>query len=143
MGPCFFAVLMGLSRVLHAKIGEKIRIEHYLGISTIVCVASYLLASLSPVPVLSLIGCGICGFSVGAMWPGTFSLATQVLPKGGTAMFALLALAGDGGCSLGPAIVGFVSASAGDNIKTGLISAVIFPAVMLVIVSVMGRKKRT
>ena len=143
MGPCFFAVLMGLSRILHAKLGEKIKLELYLGVSAAVCIVSYLLASLSPAPILSLIGCGICGFSVGAMWPGTFSLATERLPKGGTAMFALLALAGDGGCSLGPAVVGFVSAFAGDNIKTGLISAVVFPVIMLAVVGVTGWKKKT
>ncbi len=132
MGPCFFAVLMGSSRVLHAKIGEKIKLEKYLSLSAAVCVISYIIASFSPLPVLSLIGCGICGFSVGAMWPGTYSLATERCPKGGTTMFALLALAGDAGCSSGPAIVGFVSGALNDNIKLGLISAAIFPLILLI-----------
>lgn len=131
MGPCFFAILMGSSRVLHAKLGEKIKLEAYLGGSALLCITSYLMAALSPIPVVSLIGCGICGFSVGAMWPGTFSLASERCPRGGTAMFALLALAGDAGCSAGPAIVGFVSGALNDDLKTGLLSAVIFPIILL------------
>lgn len=131
-GPCFFAVLMGSARVFHAKFAEKVNLTKYLGICAVVCIASYLLASLSPIAILSLLGCGICGFAVGAMWPGTFSLASEKCPKGGTAMFALLALAGDAGCSLGPTTVGYVSAALGDNLKTGLLSAVIFPVLLLV-----------
>lgn len=131
-GPCFFAVLMGLARVFHAKICDKINLTKYLGICALICISSYLLASLSPISVLSLLGCGICGFAVGAMWPGTFSLASEKCPKGGTAMFALLALAGDTGCSLGPTTVGYVSAGLGDNLKIGLLSAVIFPLLLLV-----------
>ncbi len=132
LGPCFFAVLMGTSRIVHAKFGEKIGLEKYLSLSAIICIASYLIASFSPVPLLSLIGCGICGFSVGAMWPGTFSLAAERCPKGGTAMFALLALAGDSGCALGPAVVGFVSGALNDNLKLGIISAVIFPTILFI-----------
>lgn len=131
-GPCFFAVLMGSSRVFHAKFAEKVKLTKYLGICALVCITSYLLASLSPVAILSLIGCGICGLSVGAMWPGTFSLASEKCTKGGTAMFALLALAGDTGCSLGPTTVGFVSSALGDDLKAGLLSAVVFPFLLLI-----------
>ena len=138
-GPCFFAVLMGLSRVLHAKIGEGVELTKYLGICAVVCAASYLLASLSPLPVLSLLGCGICGFSVGAMWPGTFSLASRECPRGGTAMFALLALAGDCGCGGGPTAVGFVSAALGDDLKKGLLSAIAFPLLMLAVLMIMRK----
>lgn len=130
-GPCFFAILMGSSRVLHSKIGERFDLSKYLAVCAVVCIASYLLVSLSPIPLLSLAGCGICGLSVGAMWPGTFSLAAQKCPKGGIAMFALLALAGDTGCSLGPALVGFVSSALEDNIQTGLLSAILFPALLI------------
>ncbi len=140
MGPCFFAVLMGSSRILHSKIGNKIKIVNYLEISAFVCIISYLISSLSPIPVLSLIGCGICGLSVGAMWPGTYSLAAERCPKGGTAMFALLALAGDAGCSLGPAIVGFASAALNDNLKLGLIFAIIFPLLLLVGLLITNKK---
>lgn len=130
-GPCFFAVLMGMARVFHAKFGERLELSKYLGICAGICIGSYLLASLSPSAVLSLIGCGICGFSVGAMWPGTLSLAAKKCPQGGTAMFALLALAGDAGCSAGPAAVGFVSAALGDNLKLGLLSGIAFPVLLL------------
>lgn len=131
-GPCFFAILMGSSRVFHAKFAEKLNLSAYMGFCAVLCIASYLLAAFSPVAILSLLGCGICGFSVGVMWPGTFSLATGKCPRGGTAMFALLALAGDTGCSLGPTVVGFVSAALNDNLKAGLLSAVIFPVLLLI-----------
>lgn len=130
-GPCFFAILMGSSRVFHSKIGERFDLSKYLAACALLCIASYLLVSLSPAAPLSLIGCGICGLSVAAMWPGTFSLASEKCPTGGTALFALLALAGDTGCSLGPAVVGFVSGALGDNIKAGILSAILFPALLL------------
>lgn len=130
-GPCFFAVLMGSARVFHAKFNAKLNLTQYFYFCTILCITGYLLAALSPFALLSLLGCGICGFSVGIMWPGTFTLASEKCPKGGTAMFALLALAGDTGCSLGPTIVGFVSGALGDNLKLGLLSAIIFPVLML------------
>ena len=131
-GPCFFAVLMGISRIVHAGLADKINLYKYLGFCGILCIISYLMAALSPWAVLSLIGCGLCGVSVGAMWPGTFSLASEKCPKGGTAMFAFLALAGDTGCSLGPTVVGFVSAAFDDNLKAGLLSAVAFPLLLIV-----------
>lgn len=130
-GPCFFAILMGSSRVFHSKVGERFDLAAYLAICALICIASYLLVSLSPIAWLSLAGCGICGLSVAAMWPGTFSLAAQTCPKGGTALFALLALAGDTGCSLGPAIVGFVSGAFGDNIQAGMLSAITFPILLI------------
>lgn len=130
-GPCFFAILMGSSRVFHSKAGERFDLSKYLAVCALLCIASYLLVSLSPSAPLSLVGCGICGLSVGAMWPGTFSLAAQTCPKGGIALFALLALAGDTGCSLGPAIVGFVSGALNDNIKAGMLSAIVFPALLI------------
>ncbi len=131
-GPCFFSVLMGTARVFHAKYAEKLELSGYLGLCAVICVGSYLIAALSPVAALSLLGCGICGFSVGAMWPGTFSLAAEKCPRGGTAMFALFALAGDTGCSLGPAVVGFVSSAFQDNLKPGLLAAILFPVLLLV-----------
>ena len=100
-GPCMFSILMGLSRVFYAKFSEKIHLKAFMAGSGALCIASYLLASLCPNPLLSLIGCGLCGLSVGVLWPGTFSLASASCPRGGTAMFALLALAGDLGCSAG------------------------------------------
>lgn len=130
-GPCFFAALMGISRIIHAKYGEKVSLERYLFASALLCVISYLIACLSPIPLLSLLGCGICGFSVGAMWPGVFSLAAKRCPHGGTGMFALLALAGDCGCGAGPSIVGFVSDAWNNNLKLGLLIGMAFPLLML------------
>lgn len=130
-GPCFFAILMGSGRVLHATVGERFSLLHYLSVSAILCVISYFIVSLSPVPAISLIACGICGLSVAAMWPGVYSLASMKCPQGGTAMFALLAFAGDIGCSSGPTIVGYVSTALQDNLRLGLLSAIVFPVVML------------
>lgn len=130
-GPCFFAILMGLGRVLHAKFAEKINLYFYLGGCALSCVVSYFLACFSPMPILALIGCGLCGFSVSAMWPGTFSLAGEKCPRGGTAMFALLALAGDTGCSMGPTLVGYISAAFGDDLCRGLLVAAVFPLLLL------------
>ena len=131
LGPCMFAILMGTSRVLYAKLSEKISLKKFMLCSAILCVISYLLTSLSPLPLLSLIGCGLCGFSVGVMWPGTFSLSTKQIPNGGTAMFALLALFGDLGCSTGPAAVGFMTGFFGDDLSKGMIFAVIFPIILI------------
>ena len=132
LGPCLFAVLMGISRVFYAKYSQKMDLEKFMLGSTVLCVMSYICIAFSPVNILSLIGCGICGFSVGIMWPGTFSLASKKCAGGGTAMFALLALAGDLGCSGGPTLVGFVSKQFSNNLKAGIISAVIFPIVLLI-----------
>lgn len=129
-GPCFFSVLMGLSRAFYGKFGEKINLVKFIKGSSLLCIAAYLTAVLFQNPVMSLIGCGLCGLSVGIMWPGVFSLASAKMPLGGTTMFALLALAGDVGCSGGPTIVGLVSGAFSENLKAGLFAAIIFPVAM-------------
>lgn len=139
-GPCMFAVLMGISRAFYAKFGDKIRLETFMLFSGILCVASYTLAAFAPYPALSLVGCGLCGLSVGILWPGTFSISAKSLPAGGTAMFALLALAGDVGCSAGPTLVGAVAGRFGGELKTGLLAGVIFPVLMLLLL--IGRRTR-
>ena len=131
-GMCMFAVMMGISRVLYAKLSKKVSIVKFMAISAVLCIISYLLASLSPYAVIALFGCALCGFSVGVMWPGTYSLAAEKIPSGGMSMFALLALAGDLGCSSGPGLVGFVSGIFEDNLKTGLLFAVVFPSLLLI-----------
>lgn len=130
-GPCFFAVLMGLSRVLHAKLTGKVSLERYIAGCAVLCAVSYAMAVFLGSPVWNLLGCGLTGFAVGVFWPGTFSIAAARLPRGGTALFALLALAGDLGCSAGPTVVGFVSGAVGDNLKAGLLAAAVFPLVIL------------
>lgn len=139
-GPCFFAVLMGLSRVFYAKKSENITLTNFMIGSGLLCLVSYLLAAYSPFPLLSLLGCALCGLAVGIFWPGTLSLAAQNCPRGGSAMFALLALAGDVGCVAGPTLVGLVAGAAGDNLKTGLFAAILFPLLLL---SGLVRAKRT
>lgn len=130
-GPMFFAVCMGSSRLLYGFCGEKLNLRKAMILSGGLCIFSYCVISLSPLPALSLLGCGICGFSVGIMWPGAFSIGASVLKGGGTALFALMALAGDLGCSGGPSFVGLISAHAGDNLKLGIQAAVIFPALLM------------
>ncbi len=130
-GPCLFAVLMGTARVLHAKLSAKLPLKACLLGSGVLCMASYLLAALSPLPALSLAGCALCGFSVGVMWPGTFSMAAEKIPTGGTALFGLLALSGDLGCTLGPSLVGYASDALGGDLKTGLLFAVAFPVLLV------------
>ena len=130
-GPMAFAVLMGMSRLFYGKYGDRIHLEHFMIYSSLLCILSYLGISLFPVPLISLIACAVCGLSVGIMWPGTFSKASAALPKGGTAMFALLALGGDIGCSGGPTLVGMVSGALGDNLKMGILAGIIFPILLL------------
>jgi fucose permease len=132
LGPCMFAVMMGISRVLYAKFSEKIDLLWFITGSAVLCVFSYLLTILSPIPILSLVGCAICGLSVGIMWPGMLSIASAKNPKGGTLMFGTLALAGDMGCLLGPTLVGTVSGMFNDSLKIGLSFAIIFPVIMII-----------
>lgn len=130
-GPMAFAVLMGASRAFYGKYGDRINLDRFMVYSSVLCILSYLGISLLPIPQLSLIACAVCGLSVGIMWPGTFSKAAAALPRGGTALFALLALGGDVGCSGGPTVVGFVSGALGDDLKMGILAGVVFPVLLL------------
>ena len=130
-GPMAFAFMMGLSRLFYGKYGDRIDLDKFMSGSTVLCLVSYLCISFAPFPVLSLAGCAVCGFSVGILWPGSFSKAAAAIKGGGTAMFAFLALAGDLGCSSGPTLAGFVSSHMGDNLKAGILTAIIFPVLML------------
>lgn len=131
VGPMLFSILMGLSRLLYGKYGEKWNLDRFMKFSCVLCIASYLCISFIPVPMVELLGCGLCGFSVGIMWPGTFSKAAAALRRGGTLLFAMLALAGDLGCSGGPTLVGFVSGALGDNLRLGIFAGIIFPVLLL------------
>lgn len=142
LGPCLFAVSMGICRTIYGKFGENVELKKFMIGSGILCVICYLLASLSANPILGLIGCIVCGFSVGIMWPGTISISSKTFPTGGTAMFALLAMAGDLGGSIGPAFVGRMAEYAGGNIRVGMGVGLIFP-VVLVIGLLLLRKEKT
>ena len=131
-GPCMFAVTMGISRIIYGKYGEKIDLNKYMIASGVLCLCCYLLASLAANPVFSLVGCVFCGFSVGIMWPGTISIISPKLPRGGTALFAMLAMAGDLGGAFGPGLVGTVSQLNGNNLHSGMLAGSIFPLVLIV-----------
>ena len=130
-GPCMFATFMGLSRVFYGKKGEKMDLSKIMLGCGVLAVACYLLAALSPISILGLIGCALCGLAVGIMWPGTISISAQKCPKGGTAMFAFLALAGDLGAAIGPSMVGTIADAVGGDLKTGLLFATVFPAILI------------
>ncbi|WP_083425057.1 MFS transporter [Enterocloster citroniae] len=138
-GPMAFAVLMGTSRAFYGRFGHKINLERFMIYSSILCILSYLCISLLQVPVLGLAGCALCGLSVGILWPATFSMAAASVKRGGTAMFAFLALAGDLGCSGGPTLVGVVSGYFGDDLRKGILAAVVFPVLLLL--GIMGSRK--
>jgi fucose permease len=128
-GPCLFAVMMGLSRIIYPIVSKKVKLEIYMLLSGILCAVSYLLAALSPIPALSFAGCGLCGLSVGIFWPGTVNLSARRFPGGGTAMFAALAVTGNVGGAVGPALVGIMSEKF-NSLNTGLFIAAIFPAIL-------------
>jgi MFS family permease len=122
---------MGISRVLYGKFSERLDLGKVMLACGILCAGCYLLASLSGLPILGLAGCALCGFSVGIMWPGSISIASQKCPLGGTAMFAFLALAGDLGAMVSPAMVGSLSEMAGGDLKAGLLAGTAFPLVLV------------
>lgn len=142
-GPCLFAVLMGISRVFYGRMSEKLDLTRTMLGCGALCVMCYLLASLSSSPVPGLMGCALCGISVGIMWPGTLSISAQKCPRGGTVMFALLALAGDLGGSIGPSLVGSVSSMADGNLKTGHLAATVFPVLLISGLLVLKKRVRT
>lgn len=138
-GPCMFAITMGISRVFYGKYGEKVDLTVYMLGSGALCLVCYVLASMTANPVWGLVGCIVCGFSVGIMWPGTLSISSARMPMGGTALFALLAMAGDLGGAFGPSIVGYVTQAAGDNLRMGLRVGCIFPILLMVGLVLMRR----
>ena len=140
IGPCLFAVTMGISRVIYGRLGPKINLVRYMIGSGILCLCCYLLASLSSSPVPGLLGCVCCGFSVGIMWPGTISITSLQIPKGGTALFALLAMAGDLGGAFGPSLVGSITQQTGDSLQSGMLMGSIFPLVLVIALLLLSRK---
>lgn len=141
VGPMAFSILMGTARLIYGKYGDRMDLDRFMKLSTLLCIASYLLIAFVPVPAVELVGCAVCGFSVGIMWPGTFSKASASLKRGGTVLFAFLALAGDLGCSGGPTVVGFISSAFGNNLRIGIGAAILFPVLLLVALFAMKKKK--
>lgn len=131
-GPMSFAALMGLSRLLYGKFGDKLDLDKFMKMSCLLCIAAYFCISLVPLPAVGLVGCAVCGFSVGIMWPGTFSKASAAVKGGGTALFAMLALAGDVGCSGGPTLAGFISGCFNGELRADILAAIVFPVLLLI-----------
>ena len=141
-GPCAFALFMGTARALYGKFSDRVPLQRAMKLCAALCIGCYALAALAPHPVLGLVGCALCGFSVGIFWPGTFSIAARALPAGGTAMYALMALAGDLGCSAGPGLVGLAAGAAGGELKAGILAAAVFPVLMLAALPAMARHEK-
>ena len=142
-GPCMFAITMGISRVIYGKYGDRMDLMKFMLGSGSLCLICYLMASMSANPVIGLIGCIVCGFSVGIMWPGTISISSKQFPIGGTAMFALLAMAGDLGGAFGPSLVGNITQQANDNLQKGMLAGCVFPLVLIVSLLIMRRFRST
>lgn len=142
LGPALFSVLMGISRVIYGKYGEKIKLDRMMIYSSVLCIGAYLVIAFSPSPIIGLFGIAISGFSVGIMWPGAYSKASASIKGGGTAMFALLALAGDMGCTAGPTFAGQIAGIFGDNLKYGLLAATIFPLILVITFGLLLKKEK-
>lgn len=139
-GPCAFAILMGTARALYGKFSDKLPLKKIMAGSACLCIVCYLIAAFSQNSVMGLVGCAVCGFSVGIFWPGTFSLAAMKLPTAGTAMYAFMALAGDVGCSAGPTVVGMAANLLNGDLKKGLLAALVFPIMILAGIAVLREK---
>ncbi|MBQ8356472.1 MAG: MFS transporter [Clostridia bacterium] len=145
LGPCLFAVLMGLSRVLYAKIAGRVNLLPVIVASALLCMGAYLLAALAPLPILALLGCALCGFSVGIFWPGVYSLATEQIPDGGVPMFAVLAIAGDLGCLTAPSLAGRIADLNGGDLRLPFLLAITIPVLLLLCAGrlyILSRKKK-
>ena len=143
LGPMLFALCMAISRTIYGLKGHKIDLNRFMGVSTGLCIIAYLVIVFVPDPVIALLGCGLAGFSVGIFWPGTFSTASAMVKGRGTLLFALLALAGDLGCSGGPTLAGAVASMCSDNMRTGIGAAIVFPVIMGIgLIILRGKKKK-
>ena len=140
LGPCVFALMMAAARVLYSKFADRIDLSVCIILSGVLSFACYLAAALVPINIIALLACGFCGFTTGILWPGTISLASEKYPMGGATLFAILALAGDVGCSVGPSVVGFAASIFGGNLKTGLFFGAAFPLSLVVGLAMLKKK---
>ncbi len=130
LGPCMFAVMMGIVRTWYGVKGQNVNMQKTLIVCSVLCIASFVITAFAPIPAISLLGCALCGLSVSLMWPGMLSITAAGYPAGGVAMFAILALGGDLGCSVGPQFTGIIADMS--SLNWGLLAAIIFPAIMLI-----------
>ncbi len=143
LGSCAFSIMMALSRITYSKFANRLDLSRCIigcGVFAVLC---YLVAALSPIPMLALVACGLCGFAVGILWPGSLSLASAAYPTGGASLFAVMALSGDVGCTLGPSVVGFAATIFGGELKAGLLAGAFFPCLLVVGLKVLGKKKKS
>ncbi len=138
-GPCAFAVCMGTTRTLYGAFSRRIPLRKMMLLSACLCAGCYLVVAFTSLPILALIACGLCGFTVGLFWPGTFSMATSAIPGAGTALFALMALAGDLGCAAGPSLIGWMASFSGGDLKTGVAYGLLFPVLLILGLLLLGK----
>lgn len=150
VGPALFAFFMGVGRTVYGVWGKRMNLRKVLLGGSVLCILCYATAVFSNIPLLALLGAAVCGLSVSLMWPGTYSLTSVRFPRGGTAMFGILAIFGDIGASVGPWLAGLVSdvsqrTSFVQNLsqaqglgleqvglRIGLLMGIIFPVLMIV-----------
>ncbi len=142
LGTCMFAVLMGSSRLLYGKFSTRLNLRRFMLLSGSLCFVCYLGAAVSASPVISLLACILCGTTVGIMWPGIYSISTEAIRYGGTGLFAYLAFAGDLGCTGGPGVLGFVADAFSGNLKAGILSAAVFPAMFVIMLLLLNKKTK-
>lgn len=142
LGPGLFAICMAVTRMLHGKFADKLPLEKSLIISSVICIVSYLITILAPIPAVALIGCSLCGVGVAIMWPATFSMSASRMPSGGVLLFGLLALAGDFGCLAGPFMAGQISTLFGDDLRAGFVFALIFPITLAIMSAILLIRKK-
>lgn len=132
MGPCMFAALKGIERTWYGKRGKEEHLWSFMMFCAVLCGGCYIVLGFSHSAIISLISCAVAGFASGVIWPGTFTHAAKILPTGGTALFGMLALAGDVGCGAGPVIVGLISSSLNDNLQAGFLFGTSFSILLIV-----------
>ena len=158
LGPCLFALFMGGGRLIHGILGGKLDLRKSLLFCSILCAVCYFTAAMSQNAYIALLGCAVTGFSVSIMWPGVYSYSSKLISGGGTAMFSILALFGDVGCSLGSWLCGTISdfslkfdfvKNYADTLnityeqiglKIGIGFTAVFPIIMILILAFMPHK---
>lgn len=143
LGLAVFAFLLGTVRTLYAKYGKNIsKVLLWSMAGAVVC---YLVAALSPFPVVSLIACVLTGVCTSMLWPGTLIFMEEEFPNAGVTAYALMAAGGDFGGSVAPqmlgAVVDAVSVSSTEQMgmKVGMLAAAIFPILGVLLVLYMRK----
>ena len=129
-GPCAFAIFMGTGRILYARVSAKLSFRKTVIVLSALCAACYLTTALTGIPILALVSCAVCGFTVSVMWPGSYSAGARAFPRGDAVMFSVFAMCGDLGCCLGPWILGIIADI--KSLHAGFAVTALFPIIMLI-----------